>query len=171
MKLNRDWIAARVPHQGSMCLLDEVLEWDAQQVLCRSSSHRRADHPLRAHGRLGSASAIEYGAQAAAVHRALLLESRAGGPNPTDAPRARPAGALIASARALELLVWQLDQIGADLLVRAQRLHDDALGALYRFDLRSAGMAGGHDPTALARGRLTLWLQPQIARDSGQQAP
>ncbi|HAJ12631.1 MAG TPA: 3-hydroxylacyl-ACP dehydratase, partial [Comamonadaceae bacterium] len=27
--LDHRWIAAHIPHQGSMCLLDEVLTWDA----------------------------------------------------------------------------------------------------------------------------------------------
>ena len=26
MPLNRDWIARHIPHRGTMCLLDEVLE-------------------------------------------------------------------------------------------------------------------------------------------------
>ena len=38
----------------------------------RASSHRAADNPLRAHGRLGAACGIEYAAQAMAVHGALL---------------------------------------------------------------------------------------------------
>ena len=55
MKLDRDWIAAHVPHQGRMCLLDAVLSWDASAIECSASSHRACDHPLRAHGRLGAA--------------------------------------------------------------------------------------------------------------------
>ena len=34
-------IAARIPHQGSMCLLDAVLAWDSGQIHCRASSHRQ----------------------------------------------------------------------------------------------------------------------------------
>ena len=29
MIVDRAWIAARIPHAGTMCLLDRVLEWDA----------------------------------------------------------------------------------------------------------------------------------------------
>ena len=53
LKLDHAWIAAHIPHQGSMCLLDEVLSWDLQRISCRSISHRAPDNPLRAHGRLG----------------------------------------------------------------------------------------------------------------------
>lgn len=52
-------IAERVPHQGSMCLLEEVMNWDADTVTCRAVSHRAPDHPLRAHGRLGAVCGIE----------------------------------------------------------------------------------------------------------------
>ena len=71
VRLNRGWIEAHIPHQGRMCLLDEVLEWEHGAHPCASSSHRAADHPLRAHGRLGIACGIEIAAQAMAVHGAL----------------------------------------------------------------------------------------------------
>ena len=69
--LNRAWIEAHIPHQGRMCLLDEVIAWDAHTIRCRSGGHRAADNPLRAQGRLGIACGIEYAAQAMAVHGAL----------------------------------------------------------------------------------------------------
>src|SRR5271156_1476932 len=58
-----------------MCLLDEVLSWDATRIRCRSASHRTGDNPLRSHGRLGAACGIEYAAQAMAVHGALVSAS------------------------------------------------------------------------------------------------
>ena len=73
--LDRVAIAARIPHQGSMCLLDAVLAWDSGQIHCRASSHRQPDNPLRAAARLGAACGIEYAAQAMAVHGALLAPS------------------------------------------------------------------------------------------------
>src|SRR5579863_4040436 len=98
-----------------MCLLEEVLSWDAQQLTCRSISHRDAGNPLRAHGRLGAACAIEYAAQALAVHGALLRPTSAG----------HHGFAMLTSARAVDLAVARLDDIEADLLVGAQRLHAD----------------------------------------------
>ena len=29
--LDHAWIPAHIPHSGSMCLLDEVAEWDAER--------------------------------------------------------------------------------------------------------------------------------------------
>ena len=76
-----------------MCLLDEVLSWDLQRISCRSASHRAADNPLRAHGRLGAACAIEYAAQTVAVHGALL-----------QCPPASGSGfGMLTSARRVEL--------------------------------------------------------------------
>ena len=74
--LDRAWIASHIPHQGSMCLLDYVEAWDRERIRCRASSHRAADNPLRAYGRLGAACGIEYAAQAMAVHGALLAPPR-----------------------------------------------------------------------------------------------
>ena len=70
--LDRDAIMRRIPHQGTMCLLDAVLAWDDDHIRCSASSHLQPDHPLRAHGRLGAACGVEYAAQAMAVHGALV---------------------------------------------------------------------------------------------------
>ena len=54
----RDWIAARIPHQGRMCLLDRVERMSAAESVCSAISHTDADNPLREGGRLGAACAI-----------------------------------------------------------------------------------------------------------------
>ena len=36
MHLDRTWIESNIPHKGRMCLLDEVIEWDALRIRCRS---------------------------------------------------------------------------------------------------------------------------------------
>ena len=124
--LDQAWIAAHIPHQGSMCLLDEVAGWDETRIACRASSHRALDHPLRMHGRLGAACGIEYAAQAMAVHGALLASADA-------APR---AGYLV-SARGVELHVMRLDDIVADLIVEADCIMNQANNVLYAFSIRA----------------------------------
>ena len=54
--LDRAWIAAHIPHQGTMCLLNAVLEWDESRIVCEAMSHNLPDNPLRAEGRLGAAT-------------------------------------------------------------------------------------------------------------------
>jgi predicted hotdog family 3-hydroxylacyl-ACP dehydratase len=141
MNLDRRWIAEHIPHQGRMCLLDRVLSWDDGCIECISGTHREPDHPLRAHGRLGAACLIEYAAQAMAVHGALLQPV---------APGASRSG-MLTSARSVELLVAHVDDLADELLVRAERQHSDARGALYGFRV-SAGAR------LLAHGRASLVL-------------
>ena len=87
----------------------------------------------------GAACAIEYAAQAVAVHGALL-----------QCPPATGSGfGMLTSARRVELAVARLDDLSDELLVSAQRLHNDAVSALYSFAL--------HDgERLLAQGRLSV---------------
>lgn len=127
--LDRDEIARRIPHQGTMCLLDAVLAWDHDLISCRATSHRAPEHPLRAHGRLGAACGVEYAAQAMAVHGALVAECQDGGN--AGSPPAR-AGYL-ASVRAVTLHVERLDTVPGPLTVNAQRITGDSNTVLYHF--------------------------------------
>lgn len=126
--LDHAWIAGHIPHQGSMCLLDCVEAWDQQRIQCRAISHRAADNPLRADGRLGAACGIEYAAQAMAVHGALLA--------PPDGSCAR-VGYLV-SVRGTRLHVPRLDDIAADLLVEASCITRSENNILYQFRVSAA---------------------------------
>ncbi len=128
MQLGRDWLLGHIPHQGGMCLLDGVLSWDAQRIHCTAGSHRAADNPLRAHGRLGAACGIEYAAQAMAAHGSLLATSDDTDANP-------PRAGFLASVRGVELHVARLDDIVADLQIEAERLSGDDNTILYGFSV------------------------------------
>lgn len=126
--LDRTAIAARIPHQGDMCLLDTVRDWNASIIQCTASSHRRADNPLRDAERLGIAAGIEYAAQAMALHGGLLADS-------SQPPRQ----GYLASVRSVNFHTLRLDDQPADLLVEAERLSGDANQVLYRFAVSAAG--------------------------------
>jgi predicted hotdog family 3-hydroxylacyl-ACP dehydratase len=143
--MNRAWIEARIPHQGRMCLLDEVIAWDAHHIRCRTGTHRALDNPLRAHDRLGIASGIEYAAQTMALHGALA--SAALGANTAAPSRV----GLLASVRDVRLHALRLDDIEADLLCEVTHLAGDHFTALYEFSLRDK------DKSLLA-GRATVVL-------------
>lgn len=134
-----------------MCLLDEVLEWDAQQIRCRASSHRAADNPLRAHGRLGAACGVEYAAQAMAIHGALV--AGAAGTRPAGAAQAGPPGAppigYLASVRGVNLFAQRLDDLHSDLIAWANRMSSDSTTVLYEFAI-SCG------ERTLLEGRATI---------------
>lgn len=143
--LDRAAIAARIPHQGSMCLLDAVLAWDSGQIHCRASSHRQPDNPLRAAERLGAACGIEYAAQAMAVHGALLA--------PEGAP---PRPGYLASVRSVQLAVDRLDDLAQDLDIVAERLSGDEHNILYHFRVEHAG-----DLLLSGRAAVMLVAQPE----------
>ena len=145
-RLDRAWIARRIPHQGSMCLLDHVEAWDRQRIQCRAGSHRAADNPLRAYGRLGAACGIEYAAQAMAVHGALLASP--------DSASTR-TGYLV-SVRGARLQVPRLDDIAADLLVEATCVTRSESHVLYRFSVSAAGrlLLDGRAAVVLDAGAL-----------------
>ena len=108
-----------------MCLLDEVVEWTADRICCRSESHRREDNPLRAHGRLGSACGIEYAAQAMAVHGAVRAASLS--------QQSRPG--VLASVRGLTTHADRLDDIAGPLFASATLVNGDGTMVLYEFSL------------------------------------
>src|SRR5262245_37245555 len=117
MVLNRDAIAGLIPHQGAMCLLEEVLSHDDSGIVCRAVSHRDAGHPLREDGILPAVCGIEYAAQAMAVHGALM--DKAG---QAATGHARGRAGMLAAARDVVFNVDRLDDIADDLVVSARRL-------------------------------------------------
>lgn len=141
--LNREWIAAHIPHQGTMCLLNAVLEWDAQRIVCEALSHRLPDNPLRAEGRLGAATGVEYAAQAMAVHGGLLA------PEGTE-----PTQGYLTSVRSLHLHVARLDDCEGALRVSAERLSGDTRIILYQFQIH-------HQDRCLLDGRASVVLNAQ----------
>ena len=138
-------IAALVPHQGAMCLWQEVVEHDAERVRLRTDSHRDPSNPLRSDGRLRALHLCEYGAQAMAVHGGLL--GRASG-----APVR--AGMLVA-LRGVALHVARIDDLAGALEGEATLLANGADSQQYAFRILHAG-------TLLAEGRAAVMLGANI---------
>lgn len=127
--LDHSWIATHIPHQGDMCLLDQVATWDESNISCTASSHRSADNPLRAYQQLGIANGIEYAAQAMAVHGALTA--------PKDQPK--PKVGYLVSVRGVNMHVARLDDIAADLLIHASCIMANEQNMLYAFNVTADG--------------------------------
>lgn len=145
--LNAAEIAARVPHSGTMCLLHALHESSDTHVLCSTTSHHAADNPLRSASGLLSCNAIEYAAQAMALHGAMTAAS--------DDP---PRGGRLASVRGVRLHVPRLDTIDGALFVHAERVAGDAGQAMYQFTLRD------EQHSTLAQGRATVLLSGTVGR-------
>jgi len=148
--LDRDGIAALIPHRGTMCLLARLDHWDAQRIVCTATNHRDPQHPLRTRRGLLATCAIEYAAQAMALHGALIGQA-AGTP-------ATPG--YLASARGVSLQVLRLDDLPAaavdELRIEATRQAGDAQQILYTFKVTHAG-------APMADGRAAVVLNTALA--------
>lgn len=124
-----------------MCLLDEVLAWDAARIRCRSNTHLAADNPLRAHGRLGAACGIEYAAQAMAVHGALIAASAPLASTVSSHLKGSIGASVgyLASVRNVVLHVSRLDDLADELIAAAERTTGDGRTVLYAFTVSSGG--------------------------------
>jgi predicted hotdog family 3-hydroxylacyl-ACP dehydratase len=134
--LGKAWLEANLPHRGPMNLLETIVEWDRTTVRAVARSHRDPANPLLRGAELPIACGIEYGAQAAAAHGALLSKLASG------------AG-FLASVRSVAFHASRLDDVPGDLDVFAEQIGGGTAGVLYRFELASAGRT-------LAEGRLAV---------------
>ena len=138
-------IAGMIPHAGRMCLLDRVAAWDERTIRCVATGHVAADHPLRSASGLLASAAIEYAAQAAAVHGGLKARAAGGSASP----------GFLASARGVRLHRLRLDDLAGELSVDVEHLAGDARQLLYAFTV-------GHAGTPVAEGRLAVVLDTPL---------
>jgi predicted hotdog family 3-hydroxylacyl-ACP dehydratase len=133
-------IDALTPHAGAMRLIGRVISHDDTRIVCEADSHRAADHPLRRADGLPIICALEYGAQAMAIHGALLAQMGA-------KPR---IGYLVAAHE----LRWQgstLDACATPLTIEATRLFGSANQVAYEFSVSAA-------VSPVMRGRASVVL-------------
>lgn len=136
MLIGRQEIAAMIPHGEGMCLLDEVTQWDAGRIVCRTNTHLDPNNPLLDATGLPALSALEYCAQAAAVHGELLARSQ--GSN-------APPGWL-ASVRDATFLAPRLDTCEGALEIEARVVRIGGGGYVY-----DVSLSGGEAIIASAR--------------------
>ena len=107
-----------------MVLLDAVEWFNAKEIVCGATSHRRADNPLRRDGLLPIYAAIEYAAQAMAIHAALTTGgvARAG---------------VLGNVRRFRARVHRLDDIQEPLQVYALLRQAEPACAVYTFSIRA----------------------------------
>lgn len=143
--LDRAAIAALIPHSGAMSLLDRLDRWSDSHVVCTATNHRDAAHPLRSASGLQSCTAIEYAAQAMAVHGALTAQAAGRGASP----------GYLASVRAVRLETARLDDLPPacpdELTIEAERQAGDGERIVYAFTV-------SHDGRAIASGRAAVVL-------------
>ena len=141
-------IETLLPHAGRMRLIDRIVSYDEQQIVCESDSHRAAEHPLAENGVLSIICGLEYGAQAMAIHGALLA---------TDAalPRDRARHGYLVAASDLRWSAERLDQCGAPLTIEAVSEFRSDNQVAYRFEIRASD-------TTLLSGRASVLLDAPV---------
>lgn len=112
-----------------MCLIDSISAWDDDQIHCHTKTHLNETNPLRRKGQLTCVHGIEYAAQAAALHGALLAR-RSG--------MKLPAGHL-AAVHNVSFEIPRLDEIMTPLDIMAKRLVVLGNSFIYAFELRAEG--------------------------------
>jgi len=137
--INKAEIRTLIPHSGTMCLLDEVTQWDDRSITCITNTHRDPANPLRRDERLSAVHAFEYGAQAVAVHGGLRARS---------VGEIAPPGYL-AALRDARLHVAFLDDIRSPLQICANRLFGDGANTVYECRVLA-------DNALLANARVTI---------------
>ena len=143
LKLDAAQIARLIPHHGDMCLLASVTHYDKQSITCIAVSHRLVTNPLRENGLLHAICGVEYAAQAMAIHGSLVSGQ-------SDKP---PRGGRLAGVRSLDLKVHRLDDIDADLEIKAIQIMGDENSMVYEFTVSVAS----HN---LLKGKATVILMP-----------
>lgn len=134
--LTRQSWEALIPHAEAMALIDAVVDWNETAIHAIGVRHVPDSHPLRSHVGLHAVHLAEYGAQALAVHAALLGEVEA------------RAGRLV-SLRDVNLAVEYVDLSKGHLDVYAERIYVDDRGVQYRFRVDQQGQT-------LASGRVAV---------------
>jgi len=129
-------IEARLPHAGSMVLLDRLVRFDQTRIVCEAAPPN-PEHPLaRAEG-VPAVAAVEYAAQAAALHGALL-----------DG-KSQPRHGMLAKLSEVELIGRWLGAPSSRVTVEAELLVRGESGCIYSFTVHDQQGSG-------ARGRLLV---------------
>ncbi|HTT09980.1 MAG TPA: hydroxymyristoyl-ACP dehydratase [Burkholderiaceae bacterium] len=135
-----DRIEHLLPHVGAMRMIAAVVRWSDEDIECTVLSHRDAANPMRIDGRLPAVCGLEYGAQAMALHGALVAGRDA-----------KPRVGLLVAAHELAWQVARLDTIAGALTVCARCLLGSAYQVAYEFDLRDG-------VRSLVHGRASVML-------------
>jgi predicted hotdog family 3-hydroxylacyl-ACP dehydratase len=142
MLIEHDELCEMIPHAGAMCLLDGVISWDDNSIVCQSSSHQNPQNPLMKNGKLSAIHAVEYAAQAMAVHGCLLARAKG--------EQLKPG--YLAALKDVRLHVRHLHDLPEPLRIKADQLMAGGGNLMYTLEV----FAGEH---GIATARATVVTQ------------
>jgi predicted hotdog family 3-hydroxylacyl-ACP dehydratase len=112
-----------IPHGGSMCLISTIEFWNESTIECQAICGNDG-HPLRRGRVLPSCVAIEYAAQACALHGALLDKA------------STPIPGYLAKLSGVELFTGLIEPGEDPLTISAKLISRSSQGCRYTFDVR-----------------------------------
>lgn len=139
MLIEREELCEMIPHAGTMCLLDGVTSWDDTRIACQSRSHQNPHNPLLKNGKLSAIHAVEYAAQAMAVHGCLLARAKG--------EQLKPG--YLAALKDVHLHVRHLHAMPDPLTVKAEQLMAGGGNLMYTLEVFS-----GEQKIATARATV-----------------
>lgn len=132
MLYDRVWIEENIPHKLNMCLLDNVLSFSENMLVCDTRTHQMSNHPLAVeNGVLGAMTGIEYAAQAMAIHGVLVREAEG---NPI-----KPKKGYLVSVRDVVSHIERLDAVQSTIRVSVTKIAGDIRMLIYDFELSEQG--------------------------------
>lgn len=148
--IQKQEIARLIPHAGSMCLNEQVLNWNKTDLLCTTQTHLANNNPLLKNNKLSALHAIEYCAQAMAIHGGLLAREQ----GETLAP------GYLAAVRDVSLSFAYLDDIKNTLHISVKQLMAQSGNLMYEFRMY---FLQDKNEVSVATGRATV-----IQMDKGE---
>jgi predicted hotdog family 3-hydroxylacyl-ACP dehydratase len=112
-----------------MCLLERVESWDEMNIVCTALSHRAKDNPLRLHGKLAAIHALEYAAQAMALHGGLTARRK----------RQYVRSGFLVAVRHAQIHIDRLDVLDHPLTIVANQLMASGANQIYQTMVSAAG--------------------------------
>ena len=126
MHLDRSELAALLPHNDEMVLIDRVLTWSEKELVCETRRHLDPLFPL-SEGHLVPASAgIELAAQAMAIHVAVVRD---------DGPKQ----GLLTHVKNVTIGMPSLNSTLDPLTIAVNAGRVGTRGCTYSFEIRSGG--------------------------------
>jgi predicted hotdog family 3-hydroxylacyl-ACP dehydratase len=129
-----------IPHSGKMCLIDSINKWDSESIICTTKTHQNQDNPLLFNGILPVSALIEYGAQAMAIHGALIAK---------ESKEKMQEGYLAALKDVIFFNDFEINNISSSLIIEATRKFASQGNMIYEFLITSEG-------DSLISGRATV---------------
>lgn len=122
-------IEALIPHADGMCLLEKVVSYSGDEIICQTQSLLDENNPLKTDGQLSKMHLIEYGAQAIAIHGGLMEQQDASNSEADTKPK-------IGYIAMVKSVKWgDFNPQTSFLEIKATQIMADEMTKLYEFDV------------------------------------